>query len=368
MRTHSGSASITVCSTNRAVDSDSITAPGGATDSIRCANPTCSPIASNLLLRSDPRIANITNSLPIGLASQNSVGASGPMLFYDQSPTNALATGERRTIRIRVNGAATNQPLRITLVWTDPPGNPAAGVKLVNDLDLVVTNLDTSLPSPNIYFGNDIPAGSAFTFPWDTNSVPNRDNINNVENVFIANPVSTNIYTISVLGRRVNVNAVTGQTNKVAQDFALVISSGDGSLSNAITVAPAGGFFTAGTPDRTVVTNDFGASNTNVSGQLLLNQHVGANTELAGLNTVPVGTNTVWKDAGSNGVITLGITNQWHFYIMTNTTTFSNAAFGPSCRPTSRCRAWVSRITITQTNQRDRRRILICMSLPTPAC
>ena len=46
MRTHSGSASITVCSTSRAVDSDSITPPGGATDSIRCANPTCSPIAA----------------------------------------------------------------------------------------------------------------------------------------------------------------------------------------------------------------------------------------------------------------------------------------------------------------------------------
>ena len=40
MRTHSGSASITVCSTSRAVDSDSITPPGGATDSIRCAIPT----------------------------------------------------------------------------------------------------------------------------------------------------------------------------------------------------------------------------------------------------------------------------------------------------------------------------------------
>ena len=46
MRTHSGSASITVCSTSRAVDSDSITPPGGATDSIRCANPTGSPIAA----------------------------------------------------------------------------------------------------------------------------------------------------------------------------------------------------------------------------------------------------------------------------------------------------------------------------------
>ena len=32
-------------STSRAVDSLSITPPGGATDSIRCAMPTCSPTA-----------------------------------------------------------------------------------------------------------------------------------------------------------------------------------------------------------------------------------------------------------------------------------------------------------------------------------
>ncbi len=32
-------------STSRAVDALSITPPGGATDSIRCAIPTCSPIA-----------------------------------------------------------------------------------------------------------------------------------------------------------------------------------------------------------------------------------------------------------------------------------------------------------------------------------
>ena len=46
MRTHSGSASMTVSSTSRAVDSDSITPPGGATDSIRCAIPTFSPVAA----------------------------------------------------------------------------------------------------------------------------------------------------------------------------------------------------------------------------------------------------------------------------------------------------------------------------------
>ena len=78
--------------------------------------------------------------------------------------------------------AAQNQPLRITLVWTDPPGNPIASVKLVNDLDLIVTNLDTG----EVFFGNDIPAGSDFNVAWDTNTVPNVDTVNNVENVYLS--------------------------------------------------------------------------------------------------------------------------------------------------------------------------------------
>jgi hypothetical protein len=50
---------------------------------------------------------------------------------------------------------------RATLVWTDPPGNPNASVKLVNDLDLIVKNLDTG----EILYGNNIPPGSDFTQP-----------------------------------------------------------------------------------------------------------------------------------------------------------------------------------------------------------
>jgi hypothetical protein len=44
MWTLSGSLSTTASPTSRAVDSLSVTPPGGATDSIRCAKPTCSPM------------------------------------------------------------------------------------------------------------------------------------------------------------------------------------------------------------------------------------------------------------------------------------------------------------------------------------
>ena len=99
-------------------------------------------------------LINLTNSLPVGL-SNSFVQAAAPMQVFDQNPDDALATGQSHTRFVSLSPAATNQPLRITLVWTDPPGNPAASLKLVNNLDLVVTNLVTG----EVFFGNDIPAG-----------------------------------------------------------------------------------------------------------------------------------------------------------------------------------------------------------------
>ncbi len=46
-----------------------------------------------------------------------------------------------------------------------------------------------------------------------------------------------------------------------------------------------------------------------------MNQFVGANTPFQGTNQLALGTNTIW---GSAGALTLGMTNQWHFYVVTN--------------------------------------------------
>src|SRR5260370_13453617 len=105
------------------------------------------------------------------------------MFIFDQGATNALATGESHTRFFALKSAAAQaQPLRVTLVWTDPPGNPVASTKLVNDLDLIVTNLDTG----DVFFGNDIMPGDNVNMAWDTNGLPNPDAINNVENVYLA--------------------------------------------------------------------------------------------------------------------------------------------------------------------------------------
>jgi len=59
----------------------------------------------------------------------------------------------------------------------------------------------------------------------------------------------------------------------------------------------------------------------------LLNQHCRRQPAVARHEQSPGRTNTTW---GSNGVVTLGMTNQWHFYVVTNTgagADFTNAAF-----------------------------------------
>ncbi len=250
-------------------------------------------------------LPKLNNMLPSGItnAFKTTPADKSSVKLFDQSPTNALATGYSQTRFITLDEAGQSLPLRVTLAWTDPPGNPAAGVKLVNDLDLVITNRDTL----EVYLGNDIPGASTFTFPWDTNSPPNSDSVNNVENIYIPPALGTN-YSITVIGRRVNVNAVTAHINDIVQDYALVISSGNGEATNAITVSSTPSVQPIVGMNQAIiisVTNDFTTA-TFASGSLE-GQHVGANTPML--------------------VSTNGSTNQWRFYTMTNTTTFTNATF-----------------------------------------
>jgi subtilisin-like proprotein convertase family protein len=264
-------------------------------------------------------LINLTNSLPAGLANPNA--AANSMFFRDQSPTNSLATGQGHTYQVTVSETARAYPLRVTLVWTDPPGDPAAGTKLVNDLDLIVTNRDN--PS-EFFYGNDLRASEIFNFPATTNSLPDR--VNNVENVFLLPAPLAASYSITVRGGRVNVNAVTAQTNDVVQDYALVVSSGDGKIANGLTFAPASAPLPV-PPPVTVVSNTFSsAANASLYGGILANQRAGANTPLLGTNTIPL-TN------GASGVLTLGMTNQWHFYVISNLTSFTNAVFATFAPP-----------------------------------
>ena len=113
------------------------------------------------------------------------------------------------------------------------------------------------------------------------------DTVNNVENVFLTpsyginSQLSTN-YSITVVGRRVNVNAVTAQTNNVCQDYALVISSGDGLPHQCHTRGPERAASSRAIwPLVTVITNSF-VNSPDFDGGILCNQRVGANPQLLG--------------------------------------------------------------------------------------
>ena len=246
-------------------------------------------------------LVNITNSVPgtatvgPGYDSAQRTLTSPTMVCYDQVSTRALATGQSFTKSVNIAANARTSPLRFSLVWTDPPGNPSVGVKLVNDLDLVVSNNVTH----EIFAGNSFGPGNTFTFGSDTNTTNGLvlDRVNNVENVYVSasfNQRLSDSYTVTVSARRVNVNAVTAHPDGVVQDFALVISHGNPRTAIGFPITLGNEpIIDAPLPEVTVVTN----------GVPLLNQRAGANSPLV----VPAGLE-----------FTNGVPAQWHFFVVTN--------------------------------------------------
>lgn len=255
---------------------------------------------------------NLPSTLPAGLTNLGSALAPAPILIFDQDASSALATGENQTRYVTLSSNAQGTPLRMTLVWTDPPGNPIAAIKLVNDLDLLVTNLDTG----EIYWGNDIPLGSVTNAVWDPLTTPKADRVNNVESVCLAPPLGSH-YSVTVVGRSVNMNAVASRTNAVVQDYALVIASGASQPTGGLTVLDSPIAEGAG-PQLTVLTNQFDATNPD-SGAFLLQQRVGASSPCPRTNAIAL--------PAINGAVALGDTNQWHFYLISNDSGATNAAF-----------------------------------------
>ncbi len=257
----------------------------------------------------------LSNSIPFGLTNTAALATNNtPMFFVDQSPTNVLQTGDQRTYIVKVlSAAAQSQMLRVTLAWTDPPGNPAAAIKLVNHLEVVVTNLDNG----RIYYANNFglvgpPPVSNFSL---SNDVPLLDPINNVKNIAIPPSLSTN-YSVTVIGTAVNVNAVTTEQTNIVQDFALVISCGDGDNTNGISVTPAApSLAPAFTPRVGFVPATNG---------VILNQIAGSSAPWLNTNDLPFPVSTGFA---ANSVFHVGQTNQWQFYVVTNTFAATNSAF-----------------------------------------
>jgi hypothetical protein len=123
---------------------------------------------------------------------------------WDVRNSSGLATGESQTYTAAV--AAAGQPLKVTLVWSDAPGNSGDANPVVNNLDLTVTSPDGT----QVFLGNQFGAGGTSATGGAA------DALNNVEQVLINNPAVGN-WTIRVAGTTVNVGAP-------GQGYALVVT------------------------------------------------------------------------------------------------------------------------------------------------
>merc|ERR1712159_488694 len=92
-----------------------------------------------------------------------------------------------QTFGLDVSGSA---DLKVTVVWTDPPGPVHAAVPLINDVDLTLTS-----PSGQVHMGNGL--------TWGTGSEVHiaRDSVNNVEQVTVQNP-EAGVWTLALIGAR----------------------------------------------------------------------------------------------------------------------------------------------------------------------
>ncbi|HHN73595.1 MAG TPA: hypothetical protein ENK10_00035 [Acidobacteria bacterium] len=139
--------------------------------------------------------------------------------------TTALQVGQSAFYDVEV--IAGESELKITLVYTDPPGTLSAAMHRINDLDLLVT-----APTGEIFYGNQgLDVGTASV----AGGAP--DDINTVENVFIPFP-EAGLWQIEVRAVEINQDAHTATAEDDAV-FALVVSGATGSSACAAGSTPA---------------------------------------------------------------------------------------------------------------------------------
>ena len=134
-----------------------------------------------------------------------------PRFYQYLDQTVLLTNSQVYSQHVFVQGA--DQPLKVTMAYTDVPGFPGALPALVNDLDLEVV-----APDGTLYRGNQFGAGESVP------NAPTPDKLNNVEGVYLSHPAPGD-YLVRVRASKV-VQDARLDTAAIDQDFALV-TSGD---------------------------------------------------------------------------------------------------------------------------------------------
>ena len=145
-----------------------------------------------------------------------------PRILRDELAGDTFtASGQTRTFTGFV--ADTNLPFRVTVAWTDAPGN-TTGAAYNNDLDLTVN------------VGGQTYLGNVFSGAWSiTGGSP--DGTNNVESVFLP-AGAAGAFTVTIAATSINSVGVANGSNDLTQDFALVINNAVG--AGPAMIVPAG--------------------------------------------------------------------------------------------------------------------------------
>jgi len=138
-------------------------------------------------------------------------GDARQLIVRDTRNAVGLTTDQEWDIGVSV---APDQPLKVTLVWTDPPAPVNSTATLINDLDLQVFG-----PGNVVYRGNEFAGGQSVA-----GSV--KDRVNNVEQVLLSTPAS-GAYVVRVKAAAVN---------QGTQGFALVITGGVAQTAKPLTI------------------------------------------------------------------------------------------------------------------------------------
>lgn len=138
--------------------------------------------------------------------------ARGGLYFVDQA-VPLLGPGDMAEYVVDIDPGP-GQPLRVTMAYLDPPGNTAARIHRINDLDLVVID-----PGGEVYHGNHGLDTGLYSVPGGR---PNS--VDTVENVFLKG-AQPGRWTVRVIAREINEDANL-ETAHMDAHFALVINGG----------------------------------------------------------------------------------------------------------------------------------------------
>lgn len=109
--------------------------------------------------------------------------------YFNDSVANTVTNTHNITV------AANTAQLKVMLYWNDPAASVLAARTLVNDLDLKVTDPLSNVNLPLVLDANNVLAAAS----------QNRDSLNNIEQVVIANPPA-GVYSLEVKGTAVTQN------------------------------------------------------------------------------------------------------------------------------------------------------------------